>query len=44
MLLETIILIFSIISLIIVLTMLILYSSFGPKSKILLDPFEEDDD
>jgi hypothetical protein len=44
MLSETIIVIFSIISLIIVLTILILYSCFGPKAKTLLDPFEEDDD
>lgn len=41
---DTTILIFAIISLVIVLTILILYNSFGPKSKILLDPFEEDDD
>jgi hypothetical protein len=40
--LDTIFLAFGIISLIIGITLLAIYSSFGPGSKNLIDPFEED--
>lgn len=42
--LETIILTVGIASLILGLTILTLYNSFGPNAKKLLDPFEEDND
>jgi PsbN protein len=42
--LETTLLAFGIASLTIGLTLLTVYSSFGPSSKNLIDPFEEDDD
>jgi hypothetical protein len=41
---ETSLLAFGITSFTICLTLLIVYSSFGPGSKNLIDPFEEDDD
>jgi len=41
---NTIILVFSISSLVIGITLLAIYSSFGPSSKNLIDPFEEDND
>lgn len=41
---DTTLLTIGITSLVIGLTILTLYSSFGPGSKNLLDPFEEDDD
>jgi PsbN protein len=41
---DTTVLTIGITSLVIGLTILTLYSSFGPGSKNLLDPFEEDDD
>jgi PsbN protein len=41
---ETTLLAFGIVSLTIGLTLLSVYSSFGPGSKNLIDPFEEDDD
>ncbi len=41
---ETITLAFLITSLIIGITILAIYSSFGPESKNLIDPFEEDND
>jgi Photosystem II reaction centre N protein (psbN) len=40
---ETVVLSFGITSLVIALTILTLYSCFGPGAKNLLDPFEEDD-
>lgn len=40
--LDTIFLAFGIISLIIGITLLAIYSSFGPGSTNLIDPFEED--
>lgn len=42
--LDTALLAFGIASLTIGLTLLTVYSSFGPGSKNLIDPFEEDDD
>jgi len=42
--LDTAFLAFGIASLTIGLTLLTVYSSFGPDSKNLIDPFEEDDD
>jgi len=41
---DTTLLTIGITSLVLGLTILTLYSSFGPGSKNLLDPFEEDDD
>ncbi len=41
---ETTILAFGITSLTLCVTILAMYSSFGPGSKDLLDPFEEDPD
>ncbi len=41
---ETIILTFFITSLIFVITIFAIYSSFGPNSSKLIDPFEEDND
>jgi len=41
---DTALLSFGIASLVIGITILTLYSSFGPGSKNLIDPFEEDDD
>jgi hypothetical protein len=41
---DTILLSFGIASLTLGLTLLTIYSSFGPGSKNLIDPFEEDDD
>lgn len=41
---ETTFLAFGIASLTIGLTLLTIYSSFGPGSDALIDPFEEDDD
>lgn len=42
--LDTAFLSFGIASLVIGITVLTIYSSFGPGSKNLIDPFEEDDD
>jgi hypothetical protein len=42
--LETALLSFGISSLVIGITILTIYSSFGPGSKDLIDPFEEDND
>ena len=42
--LDTAFLSFGISSLVIGITILTIYSSFGPGSKDLIDPFEEDDD
>jgi len=42
--LDTTLLSFGITSLVIGLTLLTLYSSFGPGSENLIDPFEEDDE
>jgi hypothetical protein len=42
--LDTALIAFGITSLSIGLTLLIIYSSFGPGSENLIDPFEEDDD
>jgi hypothetical protein len=42
--LDTAFITFGIGSLTIVITLLTIYSSFGPGSKNLIDPFEEDDD
>jgi len=42
--LDTALLAFAIASLTIGITLLTIYSSFGPNSKDLIDPFEEDDD
>jgi len=42
--LDTTLLSFGISSLVIGVTVLTLYSSFGPGSENLIDPFEEDDD
>ena len=42
--LDTAFLTFGITSLAIGVTLLTIYSSFGPGSKNLIDPFEEDDD
>lgn len=42
--LETILLTFGIASLAIGLTLLTIYSAFGPGADALIDPFEEDDD
>ncbi len=41
---DTMILSFTICSLVLSITFLALYASFGPKSKDLIDPFEEDKD
>jgi hypothetical protein len=41
---ETTFLAFGITSLVLGITLVTLYSSFGPGAKNLLDPFEEDDD
>jgi hypothetical protein len=41
---DTVFFAFLIVSLTIVVTLLILYGSFGPESKKLIDPFEEDAD
>jgi hypothetical protein len=41
---DTIFLAFGIASFVIGLTVLTIYSSFGPGSENLIDPFEEDDD
>lgn len=41
---NTILLSFTISSLLIALTILAIYTSFGPSSKDLIDPFEEDND
>jgi len=41
---ETALLAFGIASLTIGITLLAVYSSFGPGSENLIDPFEEDDD
>jgi len=42
--LDTVVISFGISSLVIGITILTLYSSFGPGSENLIDPFEEDDD
>jgi hypothetical protein len=42
--LDTAFLSFAIASLVIGITILTIYSSFGPGSENLIDPFEEDDD
>jgi len=42
--LDTTIIAFGIASLTICVTLLTVYSSFGPGSENLIDPFEEDDD
>ena len=42
--LDTLFLTFGVTSFILGLTFLTLYSAFGPESKNLLDPFEEDED
>ena len=42
--LDTVFITFGIASLAIGLTLLTVYSSFGPGSENLIDPFEEDDD
>jgi hypothetical protein len=44
MIFDTTVVAFAITSLVLGITILTLYSSFGPGSKNLLDPFEEDDD
>jgi len=44
MILETALIAFGIASLTIGVTVLTIYSSFGPGSENLIDPFEEDDD
>jgi hypothetical protein len=41
---DTLLLAFSISSLVVGVTILTLYSSFGPGAKNLIDPFEEDED
>ncbi len=41
---STIFLTFTISSLLIAITILAIYTSFGPSSKDLIDPFEEDKD
>jgi len=41
---DTLLLSFGITSLVVGVTLLTLYSSFGPGSKNLIDPFEEDED
>jgi len=41
---DTVVISFGIASLVIGITILTLYSSFGPGSENLIDPFEEDDD
>lgn len=41
---DTLLIAFGITSLAIGLTLLTIYSSFGPGSEKLIDPFEEDDD
>ena len=41
---NTVILTFGISSFLIALTILAIYTSFGPSSKDLIDPFEEDND
>jgi hypothetical protein len=41
---DTVLIAFGITSLAIGLTLLTIYSSFGPGSEKLIDPFEEDDD
>jgi hypothetical protein len=41
---DTVLLAFGIASLAIVVTFLTIYSSFGPGSEDLIDPFEEDED
>jgi hypothetical protein len=41
---NTLILSFFISSLVIAITLLAIYTSFGPSSKDLIDPFEEDND
>jgi hypothetical protein len=42
--LDTTLLSFGITSLVVGITILTIYSSFGPGSENLIDPFEEDDD
>lgn len=41
---DTAVIAFGIASLVIGITLLTIYSSFGPGSENLIDPFEEDDD